>query len=95
MPIRYKGKVYNGIGIDSTSAPTRKLGVAERAACDDIGRKVGVSFTEKPDHVKAWAYDGVDPDVAIGVRDFSGRFVVLVAEEIPESKAQRIADRLR
>lgn len=93
LPIRYEGKVYNGID-NASEAPTRKLGVADEAACDDIGPKVGVSFPEKPDHVTAWAYDGVDPDVAIGVRDFSGRFVVLVAEEVPRSKAQRIADRL-
>lgn len=59
-----------------------------------MGREVGVSFPEKPDHVTAWAFDGVDPDVAIGVRDSTGDLVVLVAEEIPELKAQRIADRL-
>lgn len=94
VPFRFEGKIY--IGIDYASEPpARKLGVAEKATCDDIGPEVSVSFSEKPDQVAVWAYEGVDPDVAIGVRDATGDFVVLVAEDIPEAKAQRISDTLR
>lgn len=70
-------------------------GQDEPATCDDNGPDVGVSFPEKPRQVPVRAYDGVDPDIAIGVRDATGDFVVLVAEGVSKSKAQRIADRLK
>ncbi len=93
VPVRFNGQIYTGMGYAS-EPPTKKLGLADQATCDDIGKDVGVYFPEHPRQVEAWAYDGVNPDLAIGVRGATDDFVVLVAEDVPESTAQRIADRL-
>lgn len=68
--VRFEGTVYWGlIGLAKHVPIGSQIGVADVAACDDVGRNpFGPYFPPDPDQVEVWAFEGYPTSEVIGVQ---------------------------
>lgn len=75
--------------------PASRIGRADDAVCEDVGKDArGPVFPPDPHQVDVWAFDGLDPTMALGVRQEDGSFQVFVAQTVTKADAATIRDAL-
>jgi hypothetical protein len=91
--VRLDGRVYDEGGFTDRSAS--RLGVAEEAACYDVGENPpGSGFLDHPRQVTVWSFPGLAPEEVLGVRVDEETFRVFVVESLPRADADRIVREL-
>jgi uncharacterized protein DUF6281 len=72
--LRFGGTVYWGLISRSKHPPASgQIGVADVAACDDVGRNpIGPFFPPEPDQVEVWALEGYPTSEVIAVQRSDG-----------------------
>lgn len=91
--VRFQGTIYTEIGYSSESVA--RLGMADEAACADVGRDAkGSYFPDDPQRVEVGKFDSYSSTRVIGVRkgDLLG---VYVSEDLDTETASSIAADLR
>lgn len=87
--VRVGDVVYTAIGTTERRAAPHAS--AERADCKDVGEDAaGSVFSEDPDEVATWAFDGHSPDKVLGVRYGKDSFGVFVADSVSADGIERI-----
>lgn len=91
--VRFQGTIYRA-WVRSPQQQATKLGMADDADCDDIGcDAAGAYFSPNPRQVDVWAFEGLPVSDVIGVSRRDGLHVY-VAENVPNTRAARIANKL-
>jgi hypothetical protein len=93
--VRLDGRVYDEAGYVDRGATTR-LGVADEAACHDVGADPeGSVFGDHPRQVTVWAFPGFAPEEVLGVRFDKETLRVFIVESLPRADVDNIVEELR
>ena len=93
--VRFEGTVYWGlVGLAKHVPAGSQIGMADVAACDDVGRNpVGSYFPPDPDQVEVWAVEGYPTSEVIGVQRPDG-VDVYANTDMSRARADAITDEL-
>ncbi len=91
--LRLNGVVYDGWDYVER-AEGQRVGLAEMASCDDVGRDArGSYFPDEPRTVEVWSLPPVETTKAVGVLQGRG-FTVYVAAGLSDEERQRVLEQL-
>ena len=91
--LRLNGVVYDGWDYVER-AEGQRVGLADMASCDDVGRDArGSYFPDEPRTVEVWSLSPVETTKAVGVLQGRG-FTVYVADGLSDEERQRVFEQL-